>query len=327
MKRLGILAGVILLLVGIVYVLQKNKKDPDTNINRPESNFRIENPLTIGRIILTPKSGARSDLKRVGDHWMINDQYKARQSSVDVLLLGIQRQNLDHIPNRAANDDILRTMATSGIHVEIFDVAGKPLLSYYVGGVTQDEYGTFFLKEGSSQPYCLNLPGFDGSLRPRYNIQPLDWRDVRFWMEDNDKIDSIIVDYPQQHSSAFKIYKKGMGYSVDPLYSTTSTKQGQTTNLVKSYLTNLSGLACEDYLNEMPKKDSILRMEPFMEMKIIYPDKRSRLRFYTVGQPGDSPYSAKYSHYYIDYEGRDFMLAQYEVIKPAFRSYDYFFSR
>jgi len=327
MKRLVILFGVVVLLAVVIYLLYSNKKDPDTNINRAESNFRIENPLTIGRIILTNKNGSRSDLKRVGDHWTINDNYKARQSSVDILLAGIKAQNLDHIPNRAANEDILKTMATSGIHVEIFDLSGKPLLSYYVGGVTQDEYGTFFLKEGSSQPYCLNLPGFDGSLRPRYALQPLDWRDVRFWMEDNDKIDSIIVDYPQQHLHSFKLYKKGMGYAVDPLYTTTPIRQGQTTNIARSYLTNLSALACEDYMNDMPKKDSILQLQPFMDMRIVYPDKRSHLRFYPVGSPKESDFSAPYSHYYIDYEGRDFMLAQYEVIKPAFRSYDYFFGK
>jgi hypothetical protein len=146
-------------------------------------------------------------------------------------------------------------------------------------------------------------------------------------MEDNDKIDSIIVDYPQQHQHSFKIYKKAMGYGVDPLYSTTPLLSGQTTNLVKSYLVNLSGLACEDYVNDIPERDSVLQLQPFMEMKIIYPGKRSRLRFYPVGTPGDSPYSAPNSHYYIDYEGRDIMLAQYEVIKSAFRSYDYFFSR
>ncbi len=327
MKRLLILTGVVIILAGAIYVLQKNKKNPDANFNRAESNFRIENPLTIGRIILTNKNGSRSDLKRVDDHWTINDVYKARQSSVDILLTGLQRQNLDHIPNRAANDDILRTMATSGIHVEIFDLAGKALLSFYVGGVTQDEYGTFFLKEGSSQPYCLNLPGFEGSLRPRYALQPLDWRDVRFWMEDNDKIDSITVNYPQQHQHAFKLYKKGIGYAVDPLYSTTPLQKGQVTNIVKSYLTNLSALACEDYMNDMPKKDSILQQEPFMEMKIVYPDRTSRLRFYPVGTPSDSPYSPPYSHFYIDYAGRDFMIAQYEVIKGAFRSYDYFYGR
>lgn len=327
MKRLIILLGILLVLAGIVYALQKNKKDPNTNINRAESNFRVDDALTIGRIILTGKDGSRSDLKRVGDHWTVNDQFKARQSSITILLDAIQHQNLDHIPNRAANEDILRTMATSGIHVEIFDLQGKSLLSYYVGGVTQDEYGTFFLKENSTQPYCLNLPGFDGSLRPRYALKPMDWRDVRFWMEENEKIDSIIVDYPLQHQHAFKIFKKGLGYDVVPLYKTTPIQQGQTTNLVKSYLINLSSLACEDFVNDIPEKDSVLLLKPFMEMKIIYPDKKTRLRFYPVGEPVDTEFSSPYSHYYIDYEGQDFMLAQYEVIKGAFRSYDYFFGK
>ncbi len=71
-------------------------------------------------------------------------------------------------------------MAVTGIHVEIFDHQGNELLNYYVGGVTQDERGTFFLKEGSTQPYCLNQPGFDGGLRARYALAPVDWRDVRF---------------------------------------------------------------------------------------------------------------------------------------------------
>jgi hypothetical protein len=128
-------------------------------------------------------------------------------------------------------------MAVSGIHVEIFDLEGKPLLSYYVGGVTQDEYGTYFLKDGSSQPYALNLPGFDGNLRQRYAIPASDWRDVRFWMEDNDKIDTLTVDYPQQHQHSFKIMKKGSGYDVVPLYNTTPVLTGgQPSNVAKSYL-------------------------------------------------------------------------------------------
>jgi hypothetical protein len=132
----------------------------------------------------------------------------------------------------------------------------------------------------------LNLPGFEGSLRPRYALQPMDWRDVRFWMEDNDKIDSIIVDYPLQHQHAFIAYKKGLGYDVVPLYKTTPIQQGQNTNLVKSYMISLSKLACEDYVNTIPEKDSVLELQPFMDMRIVYPDKHSRLRFYPVGAPG-----------------------------------------
>ena len=327
MKRIWILLCVVAFLLVGVFFLLKNKKDPNASGTRAESNFKIENTMSIGRILLTQKNGSRADLKRVDDHWTINDTHKARQSTVDFLLKGIATQHLDHIPGKSANENIFTTMAVSGIHVDIYDLKGNSLLSYTVGGVTQDEYVTYFLKDGSKQPYALMQPGFDGNLRQRYSIPAADWRDVRFWMEDNEKIDSIIVDYPQQRQHAFKLYKKGVGYEVDPLYNTTPIQKGNPSNIAKSYLVTLSGLACEDFLTDLAVRDSILQTEPFMDMKITYPDKTSRIRFYPVGAPSRSPFSAPVNRFYIDYENRDFMIGQYEVIKGAFRSYDYFFGK
>ncbi|MBK9104179.1 MAG: hypothetical protein IPL92_06310 [Saprospiraceae bacterium] len=325
MKRNIILLIAMVLIGLIVFYVYKNKGDQSTTIDRAESNFKIENINTIGRIILTQKDGTRSDLKRVGDHWVINDQHRVRQTNIDHLLRGIQTQHLDHIPNRAATENILPSMAVTGIHVEIFDLNGASLLNYYVGGVTQDERGTYFLKEGSSQPYCLNQPGFDGGMRARYALTPVDWRDVRFWMEDMDKVDTMKVRYPKQIQHSFVIYKKGSGYAVDPMYTTTPRKEGEVTNRVKSYFTTLSQLACEDYMNDAQEKDSILQMVPFMEMTMIYPDKTSSLKFYPVGPISVSEFSPPVSRYFIQYEGKDFMIGQHEVMKGAFRSYDYFF--
>lgn len=325
MKRNIILLIAMVLIGLIVFYVYKNKGDQSTTIDRAESNFKIENINTIGRIILTHKDGTRSDLKRLGDHWVVNDQYRVRQTNIDHLLRGIQTQHLDHIPNRAATENILPSMAVTGIHVEIFDLGGASLLNYYVGGVTQDERGTYFLKEGSSQPYCLNQPGFDGGMRARYALTPVDWRDVRFWMEDMDKVDTMKVRYPKQIQHSFVIYKKGSGYAVDPMYTTTPRKDGEVTNRVKSYFTTLSQLACEDYMNDAQEKDSILQMVPFVEMTMIYPDKTSSLKFYPVGPISVSEFSPPVSRYFIQYEGRDFMIGQHEVMKGAFRSYDYFF--
>jgi len=325
MKRNIILTGFLIVIVGIVFYFWKTKDDTTTNIDRAESNFKIEDINSIGRIIITNKMGSRSDLKRVDDRWTINDTHKARQTTVDHLLKGINRQHLDHIPNKAATENILTSMAVNGIHVEIFDRTGKELLNYYVGGVTQDERGTFFLKEGTSQPYCLIEPGFEGGLRARYALAPGDWRDVRFWIEDNDAIDTLKVHYPNQRQHSFIIYRKGNGYGIDPMFSTTSRKEGTVTNKIRSYLTILSQLACEDYLNDAQEKDSILQMVPFMEMNMVYKDKSSSLRFFPAGQPSTSEFSPPINRYFIDYKGRDFMIGQHEVLKGAFRSYEYFF--
>lgn len=321
--RRNILLGIVLLLAALTaFFVWKTKKDPASNFQRTDSNFKIEDINSIDRIIITQKDGTRSDLKRSGENWTINGNHRARKSTVDILLRGINRQHLDHIPGPAAVKNILPSINTSGIHVEIFDKSGNKLLGYYVGGVTQDERGTFFLKEGSTQVYSLEEPGFEGSLRVRYAIPPEEWRDVRFWVEENEKIDSLKIHYPKQRQHSFVIFKKGNDYGVRPLFTTTPVLEKENNVKIKSYLTTLNGLACEDYLDASPQKDSIIQMVPFMEMEMIYPDKTSHLRFFTSGEGG---HTAPVFRYYMDYVGKDFMIGQHDVVKGAFRSYQYFF--
>lgn len=325
MNRNIILILILLIAGAAAFFIWKTKKDPSSSFDRADSNFRVEDINTIGRIIITNKEGDRSDLKRVGDHWTINDINRARQTNIDHLLKGISRQDLEYIPNKAATQGILNSMAVNGIHVEIFDNAGKQLVNYYVGGVTQDERGTFFLKEGSTQPYTLREPGFEGGLRARYALRPIDWRDVRFWIEDTQAIDTLKVDYPKQRQHSFVIYKKGNDYGIEPLFPTTVKLEGSNPVRIKSYLTTLSQLACENFLNDSPDRDSIMQMVPFVELEMIYKDKSNYLRFYPVGEPVLTEGSTDVPRYFIDYTGRDFMIAQSEVIKGAFRSYSYFF--
>ncbi|HUR29836.1 MAG TPA: hypothetical protein VMZ69_00320 [Saprospiraceae bacterium] len=324
MNRNIILIVILVLVSGIAFYIWKTKKDPSTNFERTESNFQIEDVNSIARIIITNKEGVRSDLKREGDHWTINDEHRVRQTNIDHLLKGIQRQKLEHIPTRAASEGVISSMAVNGIHVEIFDNAGNKMLGYYVGGVTPDELGTFFLKEGSNQPYSLADPGWDGSMRVRYALRPVDWRDVRFWIEDNEKIDTLKVNYPKEHQHSFIISKNGSNYDVRPLFSTTVRKENVNTTKVESYFTSLSKLACVNYLSDSPEKDSILQSVPFMEMEMIYPEKKSYLRFFSKPSPRAEGSTAIPS-YFIDYSGKDFMIAQHEVVKGAFRSYESFF--
>lgn len=322
MNRNIILILALILVAGVGLYAWKSKKDTSTTLERSDSNFKIDDLNSIGRIILTDKEGMRSDLKRNGDHWTVNGTHRARQTNVDNLLKGLNRLQLEHIPTREASKNVLANMAVSAIHVEIFDNGENKLLGYYVGGVTQSERGTYFLKEGSQQPYSLIDPGFDGGLRARYALRPIDWRDVRFWIEETDQIDTLKVHYPKQRQHSFIISRSGSSYSLKPMFTTTPLKQKDSDVRIKSYLTTLSKLACENFITNLEHKDSIIQSVAFMEMDMIYKDESSYLNFYPIGQ---KEYSTDIPRYFIDYSGKDFMVGQHEVLKGAFRSYEYFF--
>lgn len=324
MNRNIILILILLFVAGLAYYAWKTKKDTSTTLERAESNFKIADVNAISRIVITNKAGHRSELKRKEDFWVINDVHRVRQTNIDNLLRGFSRLNLEHIPTHEASKNILRNMAESGIHVEIFDQAGEKMLGYFVGGVTQDERGTYFLKEGSEQPYSLEEPGFDGGLRARYELRPKDWRDVRFWIDNTEEFDTLKVHYPKQRQHSFILFKDGKNYKVKPMFSTTPLKEKVNQPRVKSYFTSLTKLACENFANEWPKKDSVLQTVAFMEMDMIYPDRTSYLNFYPV-VPAVEGASTEVQRYFIDYSGKDFMVGQHDVLKEAFRSYEYFF--
>ena len=325
MNRNIVLIIVLLIAGAVTYYAWKTKKDPINSPGRTESNFKIEDVSIIHRIVITNKEGIRSELKRTGDHWLVNGIHRARQSNIDHLLRGIKNQHLEHIPTKAATENILSSMAVNGIHVEIFDASDKKISGYYIGGVTSDERSTYFLKEGSSQPYGLEDPGFDGSLRSRYALRPTDWRDVRFWVEENDKIDTLKVHYPKQRQHSFIIYKDGREYGVVPMFATTARKENVNQQLINSYLISLSKIASETFLPDSPQKDSVVQSVPFLELQMIYPDKSSYLKFFAIDQVIKPEFSTDIPMYFIDYNGKDFMIGQYDVVKGAFRSYEYFY--
>lgn len=326
MKRNFILLIALAVIAGIAFFLLRKPVDKTTSIDRAESNFKVPS-AEIGRILITRKDGEIVDLKRTGDFWKLNDKYKARQSTLNILLRGIERQHLDHIPNNKTTANLLPYFATNGIHVEIFDLKGEKTTGYYVGETTQDERGTYFIKENSNQPYCLNEPGFEGSLHVRYNIKAEEWRDVKFWIEEASKIDTLKVNYPGSRQESFIVVKKSGGFEVTPMFSTTPIIKGNPSNAVHAYYGALEKIACELFIKDQVEKDSILKMTPFMEMNMIYADHSSYIRFYPRGPVGVSEYSPTIQNYYIDYNGEDFMSGQHDVLKGAFRGYGYFYGK
>ena len=78
---------------------------------------------------------------------------------------------------RQAVADVVKDMATEGIKVEIYAKNGKALRTFYVGGSTSDDRGTFMMMENSNEPYVMHIQGFQGMLRPRFHTDEQDWRD------------------------------------------------------------------------------------------------------------------------------------------------------
>jgi hypothetical protein len=323
---------IVLLLVVVVggYLLSKQERAPEHSYDAKEGDFAVRDIDKVARIVLTHGREAEYTLRKTSEGWLVNDMYRARMSSLEPLLEVIKLVSIRYIPPKAAEEHITWDIAAHGIQVDIYDAAGNLLKAYYVGGSTSDERGTHMRMVGSSQPFVMHVPTMDGSIRPRFSLNLDDWRDRHFLNIDPDDIVQVTVEYPRQKSQSFVLEKARSSYGVKPLYPALRSYPAEyRQGTGEEYLRALTGVACESYLSNYEKVDSIRSMVPVTRILITRRDtsRNVHLNLYPRGEIVHSEFAGPIHRLFVDMQPEGQLVgAQYNVIKGIFRGYDYFFA-
>lgn len=309
-----------------------SKGNPKTTMTENSDwNFAVKEVDQIERIFFADRKGKKVDLKREGKTWIYNDKYKARPNGIENILNAVSRVSLKYRPPHKAIQPMIDDLATKGIKVEVYGKNDKILKTYYVGGSTVDERGTFMIMEGSENPYVVHIPTWEGHLRGRFFFGDKNWRDRTVIAEEAANITSVSIEYPNKKNKSFVIDKEGETYSVRPFYEITPrTTKALNQGNVKAYLDAYKYLAAEGFENENVLKDSITAHTPFciisLENKI---GKQSKIKLYPIidRDPNGKPYpDAKVERYLVKNENADYYLIQHLVFRKLLVAYDYFFS-
>lgn len=327
-RRTWLMVALFLLLgAGAFYALRQKNAQSGTR-NSWDTEFAVDNPEDIHKIFLADRSGRTATLEREGDHWMYNGKYRARPTAVQTLMETLTRVKVYYVPPEAAKDNAVRDIAASGIKVELYNKAGKPLKVYYVGGVNNEESGTYMMMEGAKQPYVTHIPGFVGQLRVRFFLDEDSWRDRAVFSEKPEDIQSVSVEYPQQKSESFRLEKTGPAeYAVKPFFSTTHRNPNpQRKGVPEAYLLEFESKIAEAFETRNPRRDSVTALVPFAIVSVKKTDgTEKRARFWPVSV--ERTYDTKEIYvvrYFTELNG-DFLLTQEQVFSPIFRGYDFFF--
>ena len=192
MKKTLILLILFLAIGGATFFLT-TKKDTKTTILTEERNFAVADIESVYKIFIADRNGKNITLERKIGYWQLNKKYKANSNSVSNLLNTIQRIKIKYTPPKTAIKNIINSIATNNIKIEIYNKSGEKLKSYYIGGVTNDELGTYMIKEEAESPFVTYVPGFEGSLRVRYMTEEIDWRDKAIFRERLSDIQSVSI--------------------------------------------------------------------------------------------------------------------------------------
>lgn len=332
MKRTWLLVALFLLLgAAAFYVLRQKNTQSGSHVSW-DMDFAVKNTEEITRIFIADRGNHRATLERKDGFWLYNDKHVARPTAIQTLLETIKNINVLYIPPKASESSMVKSLASEGITVEIYGKNNQRLKRYYVGGVTNDERGTYVIMEGAEQPYVAHVPGFIGQLRARFLLKEDDWRDRTVFSEKPEDIQSISVEYPQQKSESFQLDKVDIAtYAVKPLFSTTPVSPTpQRKGVAEAYLLQFETLGAEGFETNNPLRDSVRALVPFAIVKLLRTDSTAKeVRFWPVAVEENYATGKTYiNRYFTDLNNGDaFLLTQERVFGKIFRGYNFFFGR
>lgn len=308
-----------------------SKKQDKTSLLLADRDFAVKDIHSISKIFLASRSKNPILLEKINGVWMVNNKYKAAENPLKNLLHTLRDIRMQSIPSKGHVKSIMEGIAVYGIKVELYDSDGKKIKTFYIGGTTQQEYGTYFFMEHGTQPYIMEIPHFAGNLRERFDLDEMDWRDKTVFDFTFTRVESIQLDYPLQSDSGFRIVKEENEYGIYSPSNNNSKKKLMANQEFKNYLNHFENIGAEAIQNDHPIKKEIAKLQPYciISVQLTGQSSATTYRFYPIA--GDTTGAVnyifdpelvamgKYFRLHVDRSDGDFLLVQYPNVMGIFR--------
>lgn len=278
MKKNNIfLIVVVAILVVIAGVLIANNRY-HSSLRSEASDFTVYDTASVTRLFFADKSGNQTVLQRVEDGWTVNEEHHASQRMINEMLYTLTRMRIKMPVSVKKSDNIVTRMSATNTKVEVYQIVPRINLFnkiklfyhetrskvFYIGGVTQDNNGTYILKEGGDKVYVVYLNGFRGFISARFSANPMDWRDHIIFSEPLANIASLKLEINNDPENSFVINEIGRyQYTMNNLKGEPIEYSD---NKVLALLSSFGDVRFEAFLNDIEpaRRDSIIN-SPFQQ--------------------------------------------------------------
>ena len=298
-------------------------------------DFAIQDTSVVTKIFMVNKQNESILLKRGENNvWTVNEKFVARKNAVKLLLKTFKRWDVKSPVAKAAFENVVKNLAATHVKVEIYtDNEKQASKVVYIGGPTQDNYGTYMMLENSNTPFIVHIPGFSGYLSSRFFIDESEWRDGTIMNYAYNKIKSVSLTNHKKTNQSFIIENHGDNkYSLKELKSNLSIENFDTIK-VKQYIGNYKKLGLERVADGISKnkRDSIFNCEPIYDI-VVTDTNNKKTSISTFVRLSDRFFNEDGSLNEFDPErmyGRinndtSVVILQYFVFDPLFVDIDYF---
>ncbi|MCF8229071.1 MAG: DUF4340 domain-containing protein [Bacteroidales bacterium] len=340
---------ILLLLIAVILVITNSS----STLRRDISDFAIEDTASVTKIYMVDKSDREVTMEKTAPgEWMLNGEYAASEDKIKSLLKTMMDLRVMRPVSKSEHNNVVRRLAAKSVKVEIYQI--KPWINifdwiklfpretntktYYVGGSTKDNLGTFMLMENSTQPYVTYVPMLRGYISPRYTTVEDDWRDHQVFEHRLEEIKSIDMDFVQEEGESYRVE------NIDNLNMRLIDKEsGEVLNRydtlkLLTFVTSFEDIRYESLLsNTLDQEfiDSVRNTTPLHRITIIDQNNdttevityRKKGFKYIYDEMTEGPVLEPFDIdrlYATLNEGRDFVLLQYFVFDKVLRPLSYF---
>lgn len=203
MNKKSLIIGLVtvIVLAGLAFYAWNEKKQSST-LDIRDTAFSIADTASVNKIFLASKFGWEALLEKKEGRWYLNDQYKVNKNQMQILLKTLHWQRIKRPVHKGEREMVIRSIATKGIKVEVYQNDEKTKV-FYVGGDVNDSKGTYFIMEGSENPFVLYMPNHTGFLSPRYVVKEDNFRHTQIFKSNLKSFKEIKVNYPGNEALGF----------------------------------------------------------------------------------------------------------------------------
>ena len=278
MKKNNIISIVIIAILVIIAGILIGNNRYLSSLRSEASDFSVYDTASITKLFFADKSGNQVLLQRDGTAWTVNNEFRANQNLVNEMLYTINRMRIKMPVSIKKSDNIVTRMSSTNTKVEVYQMMprinlfNKVKLFYhekrskvfYIGDVTQDNNGTYILKEGGDKVYIVYMHGFRGFISSRFSANPMDWRDHTIFNAKLADIKSLKLEINDDPNNGFIINENGRyQYTMNRL---NGEPVDFSDNKVLNLLSSLGDVRFEAFLYDVDpaRRDSIIN-SPFQQ--------------------------------------------------------------
>tara|TARA_B100001115_G_C15842126_1_gene422524 strand:- start:530 stop:1510 length:981 start_codon:yes stop_codon:yes gene_type:complete len=258
------ISTIILLLVAITTIIYQQSKN---TIKKELRDFAVAEIDKVQKIFFADRFNNVVLLTKQHGKWYVGE-HLARENAIELLLNTMQKIEVKNPVAESMHNSVIKSLATNAVKVEVFTHdENTPFKTYYVGRESSDHLGSYMILENSNKAFVMHLPGSNGFLAPKYNIDGekvhVDlWRERAIFQFKTNTIDTLQITHHQSEERNFSLIKTNESYHYQG-----EVKDVQT-EVINTYMQLFENTYCEGFMNTYEKKDSIFASTPLHSISI-----------------------------------------------------------